>query len=178
MKKNIVVTVAMSLALTAVVAQADPASDACLKTASTELFGVKLKCVNRAELRTAMRNTRAEAVREVDGSSSDVYESGDTIKVVLFYHNDLFVGAKYTYRAGPQQPQYEKLEKVMIRRHGQPLESKGSVEEAQVSRDWTTEDGLVVKLYRQPNSADINMAYFIPERRQAMMKAQRASQKR
>ncbi|MDH3353750.1 MAG: hypothetical protein OEL79_00890 [Chromatiales bacterium] len=170
--------VLLTLSFASSVAQAEPSRDECLQRASTELFGVKLLCASRAELRAAMGKTKARVVREIDRTGSDVYQSGDYIVVVLFYHSDKFVGAKYTYKKSEKQPKYINLVKVLTRRYGEPKSSQGGVDDKSVSREWHTKDGASIKLYRQSNSGVINLAYFFSDRRKVMVQEQKAAQKR
>jgi TPR repeat protein len=126
----------------------------CATTARTELFGVKLLCADRAELRRALSATKARAIREEYGYWYDTYDSTSVLdgssELVVGYVNEsqVFGRARYTFPAHVDAGLVARVAELVSKRHGAPTKRQGDPSLGGVSYEWRLPDGVVITVSR------------------------------
>jgi TPR repeat protein len=154
----------------------------CATTARTELFGVKLLCADRAELRRALSATKARATREDYGFWYDTYDSTGVLdgssELLVGYvsESQVFGRAQYTFPAHVDASLVARVADLVSKRHGAPTKRHGDPSLGSVSYEWRLPDGVVITVSRGWPDSTTYLAYEHP-RNAAKLSREIAAQK-
>jgi TPR repeat protein len=140
----------------------------CATTARTELFGVKLVCADRADLRRALSATKARATREDYGFWYDTYDSTGVLEgsselaVGYLTGSQLFGRAQYTFPGDMDTGLVARVAELVSKRHGAPTKRQGAPSLGSVRYEWRLPDGVVITVSRGWPDTTTYLAYEHP----------------
>lgn len=139
----------------------------CEKTASTELFGVKLACATRAQLRGALARSGAPVEREDDAEWFDAYDSSRLLagsrRLELGYTEDDRLGkATYTFPSEDDREQVLRIADLVARKYGAARQRVGSATSGTVRFEWQTRDGVRIVVRRGWPDTTTSLEYQVP----------------
>jgi len=146
----------------------------CQLENSTQLFGVVLKCADRAQLRQAIKQAGAEARFESRAHRGDAYLShhlmeGSSELRVGYTKDHAFATAKYVFPEKWDMNLITKLKKQLQLEMGKPDQTHGGLSKAQVLYKWQMVDGIEINLYRDRSERMTYLSYTFPERRKMLV---------
>jgi TPR repeat protein len=120
----------------------------CEARADTLLFGIKLKCGDREQVRFRLASSGAVATRESRNDWGDTYEtskvlSGSSSLYVGYTFDDWFAVAEYQFA----DDKFEDVGNRVISKYGPPRKTHGNLRLGPVSATWITKDGLEIEVH-------------------------------
>jgi len=125
---------------------------ACLKKASTLIFGEALNCTSKEALRRALKNGGLRATREDDGYWFDKYDSSTALEgsseLSVAYIHGKFAKAYYEFSSSMNTGKVVEVRNMVVRKYGPPVSSFGTPSVGEVRYTWNLKDGIKVEVLR------------------------------
>ena len=142
----------------------------CAKIAKTELFGMKVRCATREQLRRAVARAGGTALREDDAYWADKYESArlleESSELLLFYtRGGEFARAVYTFPSHVDAAQVTRIAEMVASKYGSPKVRKGHPEVGPVEYHWRLSDGVTLRVWRDWPDTTTYLEYVRPDAR-------------
>ncbi|MGE4262059.1 tetratricopeptide repeat protein [Shewanella sp.] len=146
----------------------------CKKSASTEIFGIAIKCANRDQLMAAVKNAGASVIREDKNKWGDVYNSSSVLKGSSEFHidytvDDRFAKAYYIFPSHMDANQITMVRDFVANKYGNPNSSKGNVSLGNASFEWHLKDGIILTVSRGWPDTTTYLNFTYPKNYQEMM---------
>lgn len=119
-----------------------------------KLFNVSLLCVNRSEMRTAVKNAGGKVIREENGYWGDTYDSSQLLngssKLIITYTEDDngIALAQYILPSRMDTDQVVKVRDIVASKYGNNYSSDGNAQVGKVSYIWDLGKGITLEVYR------------------------------
>ena len=154
----------------------------CKKNSTTKLFNVLVKCANRGDLRTAVKNGGAAVKSEDIQKWGDNYDSSNVLKGtselrISYTVDNLFAKALYSFPSRMDAQQIAQVRDFVANKYGQPDSSSGQVSLGNVRFDWVLQDGIKLSVSRGWPDTTTYMSYIYPEHYKAMTDEQERQRK-
>ncbi|MFZ5896275.1 MAG: tetratricopeptide repeat protein [Myxococcota bacterium] len=143
---------------------------ACARHAKTELFGVKLACASRRELRRALSRSDAPATSESDDRWYDSYDSSHVLDesrtLQLWYTRDnaWLARATYEFPSHVDAGQVVRIAERVARKYGRPTSQRGNPSLGPMRYEWVLPDGVQLSIHRDWPDTTTHMDYKNPKR--------------
>lgn len=139
---------------------------ACLKKASTTIFGEALNCTSKDELRFAIKSGGAKVKREDNGFWYDQYDSSavldGTSELSVAYINNKFAKAYYQFNSSMNTHKVVEVRDMVVSKYGKPSSSSGDPSLGEVSYTWKLKDGIKVEVSRGWPDTTVYLYYIHP----------------
>ncbi|HET9934674.1 MAG TPA: tetratricopeptide repeat protein [Polyangiaceae bacterium] len=142
----------------------------CDRSAKTELFGTKVSCASRRELRRALKRGNASGVSEDDNRWYDSYESSALLEesqsLELWYTRDngWLARARYEFPSWLDTEQVARVAAMVTRKYGAPRARNGLVAVGPVRYEWALPDGVRLVVRRGWPGTTTYLEYENPKR--------------
>jgi hypothetical protein len=135
----------------------------CEAKADTLLFGIKLKCGDRDQVRFKLASSGAVATSENLNDWGDTYEtskvlSGSTGLYVGYTFDNWFAVAEYQF----SDDAFEDVANRVISKYGTPRKTHGNLTVGPVSGTWITKDGLEIEVHHGWPATETFLTYKNP----------------
>ena len=143
------------------------------KGATTSVFGVPLKCINRETLREAIKKAGGRPTRENNDYWYDTYASSALLdgssKLLSGYTlaGDI-AELKYEFQSFMDSGLVVKIKKMVESKYGRPRYSDGSPNLGPVTYIWTMGDGVEITVSRGWPDTTTYLSYVVPEYKAVM----------
>lgn len=154
----------------------------CPSSAETKLFGIRLQCAKRSDMMAAIKKEGAKVIREDTGYYADTYNSSDILEgstnLNVFYIDSKFVSAEYKFPGRNDKKLVTRVKDMVSSKYGHPDKSNGRENLGTVEHEWTTPDGITLKVYRGWPNTTTYLEYIYPKTKELMTAAKNRQKKR
>lgn len=141
-------------------------SKACLKKASTMLFGEALNCTTKGVLRRVLKNGGLKVIREDDGYWYDQYDSSEALEgsneLSVAYIGEKFAKADYKFNSNMDTGKVVEVRNMVNSKYGKPAISSGNPNVGEVKYVWNLKDGIKVEVTRGWPDTTVYLQYIHP----------------
>ncbi|MEJ6006497.1 hypothetical protein WG899_13140 [Paucibacter sp. AS339] len=158
----------------------------CREQAKVQLFELPMFCLNRGELRSALKAMGLREQEQNNGSEREVFNLGDLLpgakQLTLQYAREtpsyLLKPALLSYRFSHQDPlalaqTQQRIVEGLRKKYGEPLRSA----DASAPSQWRTSDGIEIEL-RHEGNAELLLSYQMASRVTALREQTLAQEQR
>ncbi len=142
----------------------------CSQSGKTELFGVKLGCASRRELRRALGRSAAKVTSEDENHWFDEYETASLLDesrgLELWYTRDnaWLARARYDFPSSLDTEQVVRIADMVAHKYGAPASRRGVIAVGEVAYEWLLPDGVRLSVWRGWPDTTTYLDYKNPKR--------------